>query len=207
VPISILGTDTGAYGDFVKNSQQHAETPLTLYMGLRTMFSWDSELRARLVAGHDKPEYPLQALKQQKEITFAERRVWYALVAAGLIGLTVLLSVRSSEIWLITLAGVVPMFCLFELANYYYAIMALFAVWAYQNPRHTVVLLALALGGTLVVLHLEWRAVAYVANSVLVLAVLVYFLASALLVALPSATCRPARRPKYVDSPRQVPLE
>src|SRR6185295_2397512 len=105
VPISILGTDTGTYGNFVKNSQQHAETPLGIYMGLRTMFSWDSELRARLVADH-KSEDPLLALKQQKEITFAERRVWYALAAAVLIGLTVLLSVRSSEIWLIALAGV-----------------------------------------------------------------------------------------------------
>lgn len=92
------------------------------------------------------------------------------------------LSVRSSELWLITLAGVVPMFCLFELTNYFYAIMALFAVWAHRNPRHTAVLIALALGGTLVFLHLQWRAVAYVGNSVLVLAVLVYFLASALLV-------------------------
>jgi hypothetical protein len=196
VPISILGTDTGTYGDFVKNSQQHAETPLGVYMGLRTMFSWDSELRARLVAADHKPEYPLLALKQQKEITFAERRVWYALAAAGLIGLTVLLSVRSSEIWLITLAGVVPMFCLFELANYYYAIMALFAVWAYQNPRHTAVLLALALGGTMVVVHLQWRAVAYVANSVLVLAVLVYFLASTLLVKRVGAALSPEQTPK-----------
>jgi len=108
--------------------------------------------------------------KQQHQITFAQRQGWYALAAAALIGLTVLLSVRSSEIWLITLVGVLPMFCLFELTNYFYAIMALFAVWAYQNPRHTAVLLALALGGTLVFLHLQWRAIAYVANSALVLA-------------------------------------
>ena len=56
------------------------------------------------------------------------------LAAAALIGLTALLSLRSSETWLITLAGVVPMFCLFELTNYFYAIMALFAVWAYREP-------------------------------------------------------------------------
>jgi hypothetical protein len=181
VPVSIFGTDTGSYGDFMQNSQKHAETPLSNYMGLRTMFSWDPELRARLMAQR-KPDDLLLVWKQQHEITFAERQVWYGLAAAGLIGLTVLLSVRSSEIWLITLAGVVPMFCLFELTNYFYAIMALFAVWAYQNPRHTAVLLGLALGGTLVFLHLQWRALAYVANSALVLAVLVYFLAGGLLV-------------------------
>jgi hypothetical protein len=131
--------------------------------------------------------------KQQQEITFAKRQVWYALAAAGLIGLTVLLSVRSSEIWLISLAGVVPIFCLFELTNYFYAVMALFAVWAYQNPRHTAVLLALALGGTVVYLHLQWRALAYVANSALVLAVLVYFLACALLVKRVAAASSPDR--------------
>jgi hypothetical protein len=192
VPASILGTDSGSYGDFVQNSQKHAETPLTNYMGLRTMFSWDPELRGRLMAER-KLDDQILVWKQQQEITFAKRQVWYALAAAGLIGLTVLLSVRSSEIWLISLAGVVPMFCLFELTNYFYAVMALFAVWAYQNPRHTAVLLALALGGTVVYLHLQWRALAYVANSALVLAVLVYFLACALLVKRVAAASSPDR--------------
>ena len=180
VPLSILGTNGGSYGDFVQNSQKHAETPLTNYMGLRTMLAWDPELRDRLVAGED-PDDQLLAWKQQREITLEERRVWYALAVAVMIGLTILLSLRSSQIWLITLAGVVPMFCLFELTNYFYAVMALFAVWAYRDLRNTAVLLALALGGTLVFLHLQWRALAYVANSALVLAVLVYFLVSALL--------------------------
>jgi hypothetical protein len=144
------------------------------------MFSWDAELRERLLAGTD-PDDQLRVWKQQRDITFGERRVWYLLAAAALIGLTVLLSLRSSETWLITLAGVVPMFCLFELTNYFYAIMALFAVWAYRDPRHTAVLLTLALGTTVVFLHLRWRALAYVANSWLVLGVLVYFLANVLL--------------------------
>ena len=180
VPLSLLGTNGASYGDFVQNSQKHAETPLANYMGLRTMFAWDPELRDRLLAGED-PDDQLLAWKQQREITIAERRVWYALAAAVMIGLTALLSLRSSQIWLITLAGVVPMFCLFELTNYFYAVMALFAVWAYRDLRSTAVILALALGGTLVFLHLQWRALAYVANSALVLAVLVYFLVSALL--------------------------
>ncbi|HSL70424.1 MAG TPA: hypothetical protein VK864_09290, partial [Longimicrobiales bacterium] len=117
----------------------------------------------------------------------------YGLVAAGLIGLTVLLSLRSSELWLITLGGVVPMFCLFELTNYFYSIMALFAVWAYGHPRHSAVLLALALGSTVVFLHAQWRAVAYVANSALVLTVLVYFLLSAI-AAVRAAPPQPAGR-------------
>jgi hypothetical protein len=202
VPFSILGTGIGSYGDFAKNSQKHAETPLTNYMGLRTLFAWDPEARDRLVIEQnlDNPDSFFLAWKQQREITFAERQVWYALAAAGLIGLTVLLSLRSSEFWLITLAGVVPMFCLFELTNYYYAIMALFAVWAYQNPRHTAVLLALALGGTLVFLHLQWRAIAYVANSALVLAVLVYFLVNALL-AKRVAAARHSAVPAYSPHP------
>jgi hypothetical protein len=143
------------------------------------MFVWDPQAHQKLI--ERKPDDPLSVWKEPRKATFVERQVWYDLVAAGLIGLTVLLSLRSSEIWLISLAGVVPMFCLFEVTNYFYAIMALFAVWAYQNLRHTAVLLALALGGTLVFLHLQWWALAYVANSALVLAVLVYFLASALL--------------------------
>jgi hypothetical protein len=180
VPVSIFGTDIGSYGDFATNSQKHASTPLSNYMGLRTLFYWDPQTRDRLLV-EKKHDDPNLVWKEQRQITFAKRQLWYALAAAGLISLTVLLSLRCSEIWLITLASVVPMFCLFELTNYFYAIMALFAVWAYQNPRHTAVLLALAFGGTLVFLHLQWWALAYVANSALVLAVLVYFLGSALL--------------------------
>lgn len=183
VPVSLLGTDLGSYGEFAQNSKKHAETPLTNYMGLRTLFSWDPAARDRLVTERnlDDPDAFALVWKQQRQVTFGERRVWYVLTAAALIGLTVLVSLGASETWLITLAGVVPMFCLFELTNYYYAVMALFSVWAYRDLRHTAVLLALALGGTVVFLHWQWRAIAYVANSALVLGMLVYFLVSALL--------------------------
>ena len=144
------------------------------------MFSWDPELRDRLMAER-KPDEQLLVWKQQHEITFAQEAGLVRTRRCSIDRPHGAAQLRSSEIWLITLAGVVPMFCLFELTNYFYAIMALFAVWAYQNARHTVVLLALSLGGTFVFLHLQWRALAYVANSALVLAVLAYFLASALL--------------------------
>jgi hypothetical protein len=198
VPFSILGSNGGSHGDFIRNSAKHADTPLSNYMGLRTMFSWDAELRERLLAGTD-PDDQLRVWKQQRDITFGERRVWYLLAAAALIGLTVLLSLRSSETWLITLAGVVPMFCLFELTNYFYAIMALFAVWAYRDPRHAAVLITLALGSTVVFLHLRWRALAYVADSWLVLGVLVYFLANVLLPKRAEETSSP--RPVYRAEP------
>ena len=191
VPLSIVGTDIRSYGDFAQNSQKHAATPISNYMGLRTMFLWDPETRDRLVI-EKKVDDPLLVWKEQREITFAKRQVGYALAAAGLIALTFLLCVRSSEIWLITLAGIVPMFCLFELTNYFYAVMALFAVWAYQDLRHTGALLALALGGTVVFLHLQWWALAYVANSTLVLGVLFYFLACNLLATRVAAAPSPA---------------
>jgi hypothetical protein len=181
VPLSMLGAGGGTYGQFAQNSLKHAETPLSNYMGLRTIFSWDAELRVReRQLADSNPDEKLQMWKEERRATLEARRVWYGLVAAGLIGLTVLLSLRSSELWLITLAGIVPMFCLFELTNYYYAIMALLAVWAYGHPRHSAVLLALALGGTIVFLHALWRPAAYLANSALVLAVLVYFLLNAI---------------------------
>src|SRR5688572_3895767 len=198
VPFSILGTNGGSHGDFVRNAAKHADTPLSNYMGLRTMFSWDAELRERLLAGTD-PDDQLRVWQQQRDITFGERRVWYLLAAAALIGLTALLSLRSSETWLITLAGVVPMFCVFELTNYFYAIMALFAVWAYRDPRHAAVLLTLALGSTVVFLHLRWRALAYVANSWLVLGVLVYFLVNILLAKRAEET--PPPHPVYRPEP------
>ena len=93
------------------------------------------------------------------------------------------------------LAGVVPMFCLFELTNYFYAIMALFAVWAYGEARYSCALIGLSLAGTVVFLHLEWRALAYVANSGLVLAFLGYFLCCALLAARMSPAADPGYRP------------
>ena len=187
VPISILGTDLGSYGDFARNSQKHMASPITNYMGLPTLFYWDADLRDRLLTNRNLDD-PNAVWKQQRKITFEERQVWYVLAATALIGLTMLLSLRSSETWLITLAGVVPIFCLFELTNYFYAIMALFAVWAYENLNHTIVLLALALAGTVVFVHLQIWAFAYVVNSALVLAVLIYFLANALLATRVSST-------------------
>jgi hypothetical protein len=181
VPLSLLGAGGGSYGQFAQNALKHAETPLANYMGLRTMFSWDAELRVRERQLADStPDEKLQMWKEERHRTLEARRVWYGLAAAGLIGLTVLLSLRSAELWLITLAGIVPMFCLFELTNYYYAVMALLAVWAHGHPRHGAVLVALSLGGTIVFLHALWRPAAYVANSALVLAVLVYFLLNAI---------------------------
>jgi hypothetical protein len=158
-------------------------------MGLRTLVSWDAELRERMLIGTD-PDDQARVWKQQQEQTFGERRVWYVLAAATLIGLTILLSLRSPDTWLLALAGVVPMFCFLELTNYFYAIMALFAVWAYGDARHTSALIGLALAGTVVFQHLEWRALAYVANSGLVLGFLAYFLLSALLAARTAAAAR-----------------
>jgi hypothetical protein len=182
VPLSILGTTTRSHAEFAQNAVKHAESPLSNYMGLRTMFSWDAELRERMLAGAD-PDDQIRVWTQQRDQTFGERRVWYVLVAATLIGLAILLSLRSHQTWLLALAGVVPMFCLFELTNYFYAIIALFAVWAYRDARHSAALIGLALAGTVVFLHLQWRALAYVANSGLVLAFLAYFLSCALLAA------------------------
>jgi hypothetical protein len=186
---SVLGTDAGSYRDFAQNSQKHAQTPLSNYMGLRTMFSWDPQLRDRMMAGRETAEQST-VWQQQKDITFRERQVWYVLSVAVLLGLTVLVSLRATELWLIALAGVVPIFCFFELTNYFYAIMALFAVWAYRTPAHAAVLLGLALGGTVVFLELQWRPIAYIANSALVLALLVYFLSGTLL----------ARRAEFVQT-------
>ena len=133
VPFSILGTNSGSHGDFVRNAAKHAETPLSNYMGLRTMFSWDPELRERLLAEHEIRTTSCGCGSSSATLRSARGGSGTLLAAAALIGLTALLSLRSSETWLITLAGVVPMFCLFELTNYFYAIMALFAVWAYQQ--------------------------------------------------------------------------
>jgi hypothetical protein len=147
-----------------------------------------------MLAGTD-PDEQVRVWAQQREQTLGERRIWYVLTTATLIGLVILLSLRSSETWLLALAGVVPMFCLFELTNYFYAIMALFAVWAYGEARHSCALIGLALAGTVVFLHLEWRALAYVANSGLVLAFLGYFLCCALLTARTSPASEPGYRP------------
>ena len=194
VPLSVLGTTMRSHAEFAQNAVKHAETPLSNYMGLRTMFSWDAELRERMLAGTD-PDEQVRVWTQQREQTFGERRIWYVLTTATLIGLTILLSLRSSETWLLAVAGVVPMFCLFELTNYFYAIMELFAVWAYGEARYSCALIGLALAGTVVFLHLEWRALAYVANSGLVLAFMGYFLCCALLAARMSPVADPGYRP------------
>ena len=112
------------YQQFIENSVKHAGTPLQNYMGLKTLFSFSPrELRVESTSDED----PRAEWKAARRETFESRRLIYAVTALGLLGIYGYASIVMKEPWKLVATGTLPIFCLFEVTNYYYALLVLLA--------------------------------------------------------------------------------
>lgn len=169
---SVTGTGgAGAVRGFLENSVKHTSTPLTNYIGLRTLFS--------TTADSMRPSIPNDEWKQLRRRTFEQRRAAYWTCAALLLVATGWVCWKIREPWKVTVAGLLPMFVLFDLTNYYYVVLVLLAPLAMERPDRLLVLLGASLAGQFVFLH-GWETGIFPVYSCLVLAVLLYFLAAML---------------------------
>jgi len=127
VPLSVVtagGAD--AYPQFVRNTVKHAETPLTNYMGLRTVVNYRPSEVGRLVR-NDRLVDPWSPWKEARLKSFREARPLYV---ALIIGYLIILgfAVRGVDPWVATALSATMIAFGAELTCYYYAFILVVAL-------------------------------------------------------------------------------
>jgi hypothetical protein len=151
VPLS-LATSGGieGYVRFKQNSEKHKETPLTNYMGLRTIVAYRPSEVGKILRT-DKLEDPWGAWKEAKVRTFHQpvSRVLYGLAVVGFLAL-LWFAVRGTEPWVacalsatMISVGVVGV----ELTCYYYSFLTVVAL-LYEKRREVGLVLAAVTAST-----------------------------------------------------------
>ncbi|MES1209804.1 MAG: hypothetical protein ABUS79_28040, partial [Pseudomonadota bacterium] len=122
VPVSLV-TSNGieGYRAFKFNTEKHKETPLTNYMGLRTVVAY-SPSEAGRVMKDDRQEDPWGPWKKQKLVTFHNRFPFYLLLALGFTAL-LYTALRDAEPWVACAMGTMMIAVGVELTCYYYSFM------------------------------------------------------------------------------------
>jgi len=132
LPLSLAVAGPHSWSEFVRNSQVHLDTPLQNYMGLKTVLSYDHDLRAQAVQDPTLDD-PFDAWKQGRRDTFAGRRVLFALGVAGYLALLAW-AVRDREDWEAAVLGIGLVPVAVELTGYYYAVLLGFAFLGARTP-------------------------------------------------------------------------
>jgi hypothetical protein len=127
VPLS-LATSNGfqAYRMFVQNSKKHTSTPLTNYMGWRTVVTYKEREAGRFLRT-DRLEDPWKDWKDARLRTFHQRKWVYLL---GVLGFAALLyrAVRGLSAWEATALGSIMIAVVPELTCYYYSFLIVLAL-------------------------------------------------------------------------------
>jgi hypothetical protein len=166
--------DGEAYAEFVRNTAKHTGTPLTNYIGMPTLASSSGSTLSEAVLEPRRVD-PYVTWKQLRLQNLNERRLLHWSAVGLLLLATAAVCLRVREPWKLVIAGLVPMFCLFDLTNYYYSVLIVLAPLAVGRPLNLTVLAALTLGSHVIHQH-TLDLVEFPLYSMMVLAVLLYFL-------------------------------
>ena len=160
VPVSLV-TSNGidGYRAFIFNTQKHKETPLTNYMGLRTVVVY-SPSEAGRVMKDDRQEDPWGPWKRQKIQTWHHRQFFYVLLAGAFVVLLTL-ALKDVEPWVACSMGAMMIAVGVELTCYYYSF--LFAVaFLYEKRKDAGVIL---LGITAATGFIDWAPTRYLPDT------------------------------------------
>jgi hypothetical protein len=129
VPVSLqVSGGIGAYQQFMQNTVKHKETPLTNYMGLRTVVAWRPSEVGRVLR-NDKLVDPWLKWKEARLAAFREAKPVYAVVVVAFLVLLGL-AVRRAQPWAATAMGITFIPIGVELTCYYYAfILGVALLW------------------------------------------------------------------------------
>ncbi|MES1172003.1 MAG: hypothetical protein ABUL77_02095 [Bacteroidota bacterium] len=140
VPISlVVGGSVNTYKMFVQNSKKHTATPLTNYMGWRTVVAYKEQEAGRYLKT-DRLEDPWKDWKDARLRTFHQRRWLYV---AGILGFIALLyrAVRDKTAWEAAALSSVLIAAVPELTSYYYAFLIVPALLWARRPEAGMALL------------------------------------------------------------------
>jgi hypothetical protein len=157
VPISLVTSNgIAGYRAFAFNTKKHKETPLTNYMGLRTVVAYSPSESGRVMKD-DRQEDPWGPWKRQKVKTFYARYPLYLLLAGGFVVL-LYQALRDAEPWVACSLGAMMMAVGVELTCYYYAF--LFAITLLYHKRREAG--AIMLGMTAMTGLIDWSPTRYI---------------------------------------------
>ena len=160
----------------MENSLKHSETPLLNYMGLKTILSFSpqelSDQASSRAAPEDDPHLVWKTMRQE---TFEQRKVIFYVSVVLLLGFYCVACHAMKEPWKLVATGTFPVFCLFELTNYYFVLMILLTPFAKGRLPHIAVLIGMSFAGPAVQRHTE-GVLTFPIFSAIVLLVMFYFL-------------------------------
>ena len=145
VPLSIpISGGAGAYKAFLKNSEKHTSTPLTNYMGWRTVMSF-KDTEATYLLRTDRLEDPWKDWKDARLRTFHQREWLYW---AGVLAFFALLwaAVRGFEAWESAALSAILIAVIPELTCYYYSFLIVPALLWSKRQEVGLALLAITAG-------------------------------------------------------------
>jgi hypothetical protein len=160
VPLSLV-TSNGieGYRAFIRNTEKHKETPLTNYMGLRTVVVYRPSEAGRVLRT-DRLEDPWGIWKQTKLRTFEKSKFVYYILVAGFVYL-LFHAVRGVEPWMACSLGAMMIAVGVELTCYYYSF--LFAVALLYEKRRDIGAWLLAVTATTG--FIDWAPTRYLPSS------------------------------------------
>lgn len=141
MPLSfVVSGGPSTYKAFVQNSKKHTATPLTNYMGWRTIVAYKEQEAGRYLR-NDRLEDPWGEWKLARLRTFRER-VW--LYVAGIVAFAAFLykAVRGSEPWVAAALASVMIAVIPELTCYYYSFLVVPALLWLKRRQAGIALLA-----------------------------------------------------------------
>jgi hypothetical protein len=189
--MAVNGVD--AHTQFLSNTFKHAETPLTNHMGLPTMLSYKPSAVGRYTKDQGL-EDPWAKWKQIRKETKHDRRWLHALLLMGMFVLLALLSRRLAG-WAVLAASSILIIGFFELTCYYYSFVVLMAPLAIERLRYSVAMILMVMAGLVLQFFIGWYDEQYTAETVVVLAALLYILIDVLLDPLPEGSAANAAEP------------
>ena len=142
VPLSAASGGLDAWPGFVENSRKHLDTPLTNYMGLKTVVAYSPATSASQLKDSSLRD-PYGPWKQARRQLFESRRPVYLLLLLGYL-LLLLRAVRGKPDWIAATIsiGLIPMAT--ELTCYYMSILLGLALLFRRAPLVVAGLLAYA---------------------------------------------------------------
>ena len=160
VPVSLVtSSGIGGYRAFIFNTEKHKETPLTNYMGLRTVVAY-SPSEAGRVMKDDRQEDPWGPWKRQKLKTFHARfPIYVVLFGAALAYLYIAL--RDAEPWVACSMGAMMIAVGVELTCYYYSFLFVVAFLYHKRKEAGAILL----GVTAMTGFIDWSPTRYLPDA------------------------------------------
>lgn len=145
LPTSVLiANNPNAWGDFFGNSKKLIETPLTNYMGLKTVLSYSPSLRSSVLHDANSME-PFAAWKESRRTLYQERTMWHLIFVLLWLVLLAKSCDDAKPAWQIAVLSLGSIPFMTELTCYYYSFPLLFGLLGTESTLSACILIGYSL--------------------------------------------------------------